>query len=91
MSLNIIRYLTFEISRTCLNAKMHAGKCPFSHPERYKFSQSKVEITDKTVLGFWRWCKRQGFRGIILWHMYNEPVMVIKGPNHTNMNLYYLT
>lgn len=75
--MNTIRYLTFEINRNCGNAGIHSGKCPISHPERYKFSRSSIELTDKIILGFWRWCKRKGFRGIILWHMYNEPVFML--------------
>lgn len=73
--MNTIRYLTFEINRHCGNAAAHEGRCPISHPERYKFSTSTVELPDTLILGFWRWTRRRGFRGIVLWHMYNEPVI----------------
>ena len=75
--MNTIRYLSFEVNNRCRNAKMHADKCPILHPERYKFSKSKVELSDEIVINFWRWCRTKGFRGIVLWHMYNEPVMIL--------------
>jgi len=74
---NIIRYLAFEINKDCENCKNHVGECPISHPDRYKYSTSEISISDSHILKFWRWCKGKGFRGIILWHMYNEPVLVI--------------
>ena len=75
--MNTIRYLTFEINRVCPNIKMHTDRCPIGHPERYKFSTSNIIISDSIILDFWRWCRTKGFRGIILWHMYNEPILVL--------------
>lgn len=77
MSFNIIRYLVFEINRECPNRDLHKGICPISHPDRYKFSTSNSIIRDSDIIGFWRWCRTKGFRGIILWHIYNEPVLEI--------------
>ena len=77
MSFNIIRYLAFEINKECKNWNLHKGKCPISHPDRYKYSTSNVPISDLCILEFWRWCRARGFRGIVMWHMYNEPVLVI--------------
>jgi len=74
---NIIRYLAIEINKDCKNKAMHVGKCPISHPDRYKYSTSDIRISDPHILMFWRWCRSQGFRGIVMWHMYNEPVLVI--------------
>lgn len=73
--MNTLRYLTFEINRTCRNSEVHSDKCPISHVERYKFSTSCTSINDPIIIGFWRWCRKKGFRGIVLWHMYNEPVL----------------
>lgn len=75
--MNIIRYLSFEINRECNNFLIHKGRCPISHPERYQFSTSSSVLEDSDILDFWRWCRGKGFRGIILWHMYNEPVLVL--------------
>jgi hypothetical protein len=76
-TLNIIRYLSFEINRECPNAFKHAGKCPIAHPERYAYSCSLLELTDEVILDLYAFCLRNGFRGIVMWHMYNEPVLVI--------------
>ncbi len=73
--MNIIRYLSFEINRDCNNSIIHKGKCPISHPERYKYSSSSLVLKDSDILGFWRRSRKIGFRGIVLWHMYNEPVI----------------
>ena len=77
MSFNIVRYLAFEINRTCPNYELHRGKCPISHPDRYKYSTSLNPITDGEIIQFWEWSRTKGFRGIILWHMYNEPVIFL--------------
>jgi hypothetical protein len=76
-SLNILRYLNFEVNRACDLWKEHQGKCPISHPWRYKFSTSTKPISDDLIVEFWRWCRRHDFRGIVMWHMYNEPTLVL--------------
>ena len=76
--MNTIRYLTFEINTACLNIALHKGKCPISHKERYKFSTSDKTLSEDIIMEFWRWARTKGFRGIILWHMYNEPVLVLE-------------
>src|SRR4030067_682296 len=76
--MNVIRYLTFEINQTCPNTALHMGKCPISHPERYKFSTSNKLLSKDIIMEFWRWSRYKGFRGIVLWHMYNEPVLVLE-------------
>lgn len=72
--LQILRYLTFEINHECPLEKVHP-KCPISHPERYKFGQREIEITDDTIYHFWLYCKSRGFRGVVLWHWLNEPTL----------------
>jgi hypothetical protein len=76
--MNIIRLLTFELNRTCNMIEEHRGKCPISHPDRYKYSPSTIPLLDEDVLRVWRWAKGKGFRGIILWHIYNEPTLVLE-------------
>lgn len=72
--MNILRYMSFEINRTCNLSVVHKDKCPISHPERYKFSHSKIPLSDEVILGFWRWAREtKGFRGFVMWHSYNEP------------------
>jgi hypothetical protein len=73
--LNIIRIIQFEVGRECPNYMVHKGRCPISHPDRYKFSTSNEVILDSDIIGFWRWVRERGFRGVIQWHNYNEPVL----------------
>ncbi len=75
--MNIIRYMSFEVNRDCPLAQVHAEKCPVGHPERNLFSLSKKPIDDMLIWDFWRWSKTKGFRGIILFHLYNEPALVM--------------
>lgn len=67
-----LRFLTFEIGSDCGLARLHE-KCPVSDPERYLFGQHERRIDDELVLGFWRRMRQLGFRGTVLWHLYNEP------------------
>jgi hypothetical protein len=75
MGLNILRYLSFEVGRTCVLSELHRGKCPISHPDRYKYSQSEIPLSSYNIMEVWQWARSKGFRGIVMWHMYNEPVL----------------
>lgn len=66
------RYLTFEIGHTCGLSQLHT-KCPVSDPERFAHGHQTEPISDDLVLMFWRWARARGFRGTVLWHLYNEP------------------
>lgn len=77
VSLNTTRYLTFEISTSCDMAHLHS-RCPIGHPERYLFGQKSRPLSDVDILRFWRWCRMErDFRGIVMWHSYNEPTLHI--------------
>lgn len=70
------QYLTFELNATCNMANEHP-RCPTSDPERFKFGKTERKLTDAIVLSFWRWAYyHHGFRGVVLWHLYNEPTLV---------------
>ena len=75
-SLNVLRYLTFETSRSCTLMKEHE-KCPIGHPERYRLGRTDKPLSDEWILRFWTWCKERDFRGIVLWHWYSEPTLVL--------------
>jgi hypothetical protein len=77
-SFNILRYLNFEINRSCNLYHEHEGKCPIAHPERYLFGRKEKALTDDIIVEFWRWCKSKDFRGLVMWHNYNEPTLVLK-------------
>ncbi len=74
--MKILRYLSFEINRTCSLAAEHP-KCPISNPNRYKFSASKIPINDSLIYFFWRYAKSKGFRGMVMFHYLNEPTEVL--------------
>jgi hypothetical protein len=75
--LNILRYLSFEINNDCNMRHLHT-KCPINSPERYKFGSQDRPIDDGTIIDFWKWCRFiKEFRGIVFFHMYNEPTLVI--------------
>ncbi|MFH1009229.1 MAG: hypothetical protein V1800_17270, partial [Candidatus Latescibacterota bacterium] len=76
--MNIARYLSFEINRTCDMGIQHAKFCPNQHPERYRYSLSKIPLNDDLIFEFWDWCvTAHHFRGIVTWSGYNEPTLVL--------------
>ena len=76
-SLNTTRYLTFEISTTCDMAHLHS-RCPIGHPERYLYGNRTYTLSDNMIFDFWAWARySRNFRGIIMWHSYNEPTLSI--------------
>ena len=70
--LSTLRYLTFEVNKTCNLASVHR-RCPVSDPERFMFGETDYVLTDSLILAFWQFCVKEGFRGVVLWHLYNEP------------------
>ena len=82
MSLNVMRYMTFEISKDCDFAVAHA-KCPAGHPDRFKFGRKVRPLDDETVLEFWKWARfKHNFRGIIQFSGYSEPTLQITRVYH---------
>lgn len=71
-----VQYLTFEINNTCNLTELHP-KCPINDSERYSFGDVSQSLKDSSIVEFWLWCRSKGFNGIILWHLYNEPTLVI--------------
>lgn len=75
LRMNVVRYLSFETGRRCPRAAEHP-KCPIHHPERYRFSRNAQPLSEETIYSFWRWCRfERDFRGIVMWHLYNEPTL----------------
>lgn len=70
------QYLTFEINPTCNLAAVHP-KCPINDPDRYGYGETTHVLSDDLIITFWLWLRGQGFDGIILWHLYNEPTLAI--------------
>ena len=77
-SLNVVRFLSFELGPDCDMGYIHRTKCPNQHPERYKFGNTDNELTDEIIVEFWKWCRfSKEFRGIIHWNYYNEPTLYL--------------
>lgn len=75
--LSALRYLTFEVNADCNMAHVHP-KCPVSDPERYMFGDTSRTLSDDDIVEFYNWAYQfQGFRGSVLWHLYNEPTLVL--------------
>ena len=77
ISLNVVRYLSFEVTKLCNMTAAHP-LCPINDPERYRFGDSSEPLSDELIVQFWRWARfTMDFRGIILWHGYSEPTLVL--------------
>lgn len=72
--LSRFRYLTFEVNSECRLAQIHP-RCPVSDPDRYLYGPTDRVLDDDSIVSFWRWTRVQGFNGVILWHLYNEPAL----------------
>ena len=64
-----LQLLSFEIGRTCNLAADHPW-CPVNFMAR-----PEGEISDVDILVFAGACQTHGFRGLIAWHYYNEPML----------------
>lgn len=69
------QFLNFEITSACDMANVHR-KCPNTHPERYANVDTSQELTDEAILSVAKQAYREhGFRGLVGWHYYNEPLL----------------
>lgn len=69
------QFLVFEISNACNLAGLHSPACPASHPERWLNLQPRPAITDELILRCCEEAYAMGFRGLIAWHYYCEPML----------------
>lgn len=70
-----VQSLNFEISRDCNLREAHAAKCPIVLPDRYGALDTTRPITDELILHCIACAYAAGFRGLIGWHFYNEPMV----------------
>lgn len=68
-----LTYLSFEITNVCPMAKLHF-KCPTNAADRFDSSPIKEPITDDDIVNFSKYAISKGFKGLINWHYYNEPL-----------------
>lgn len=68
------QFLIFEANRDCNLGKVH-GKCPNQHPDRCKHCDLTKLMTDEQIIDAAEAAYAQGFRGMIGFHYYNEPLV----------------
>ena len=68
------QFLIFEICREC-NFGLRHPKCPNSNPARCKHCDCSAPMTDDQIIATAKEAYGLGFRGLIGWHYYNEPLM----------------
>jgi len=71
-----VQSLVFEISPHCNLCKEHAARCPIALPDRYGNLDTSRPLSDEKILEVCRLAYGElGFRGVIGWHYYNEPLL----------------
>ena len=72
--MNLTQFLIFEICAECHRGHEHAW-CPNRHPERFACSAGRRPVTDDQIMAIVAEAYgRHGFRGLVGWHYYNEPL-----------------
>lgn len=70
-----LQLLSFEVCRECTLAKRHTW-CPTNAPSR--FPQAHDEgAGESDILRFAEACHTRGFRGLVCYHYYNEPMLAL--------------
>ena len=66
--------LSIEITTACNLGKAHV-KCPNQSPKRYRYVNTMRPLTDDAIVSLvCRMYRDFGFRGIVAWHYYCEPL-----------------
>jgi len=65
--------LSLEVTSYC-NRGMEHRACPNLHPDRWANSASNVRTTDDQLVGIAAAMYSGGFRGVVAYHFYNEPL-----------------
>lgn len=70
------QFLLFEITDRCNLAESHAELCPIGKPELYANVDTARRLTDDKIVDCVRIAyKQMGFRGLVGWHGYCEPML----------------
>jgi hypothetical protein len=68
-----VKYLSFEINDICNLTDQHP-QCP-RNSKRFENSESEQPITVDDIVKFYRYCAdTHGFKGLVNFHYYNEPL-----------------
>ena len=72
--MNLTQFLIFEICEECHRGHEHTW-CPNRHAARWAHSCGRRPVTDEQIVAIVRDAYgRHGFRGLVGWHYYNEPL-----------------
>ena len=69
------QYLIFEIVNTCNLANEHRNFCPAAQSRRYSHVATTRPLDDAEIIACSRQAVELGFRGLIGWHYYCEPML----------------
>lgn len=71
----LTQFLILELGTACNLAKVHTA-CPNRSPERYSHLDTSNELSDEKIVDTARRMYREfGFRGLVGWHFYQEPLL----------------
>jgi hypothetical protein len=77
--MNELKYLQaidFEINLGCPLAGLHSGICPITDPDRWKkLDRTHVMANADIIASVDEAYNQLGFRGWILWHYFNDPIL----------------
>lgn len=72
--MHLTQILTFELSQECNLGEKHT-RCPNRHPDRYSHLPRPARLDDDAIFYVaLEMHRRYGFRGLVAWHYYNEPL-----------------
>ena len=73
--LELTQFLIFEVPGECNLGEKHPW-CPHAHPARFANSTGRRPLTDDQIAAMARAAYTDlGFRGLVGWHYYNEPLL----------------
>lgn len=74
MNFSDLRYLSFEVAPAC-NLQVAHAFCPVNDPLRYPLHEGRVPCPDATVASFAKKVHDRGFKGLVGFHYYCDPLM----------------
>ena len=75
--LSNLQLLSFEIGRTCNLAALHPW-CPVNDSSRHSVNGCnglQMPLNDAEIIYFAKFAQLRGFKGLVAWHYYNEPMI----------------
>lgn len=74
--MRLTQFLIFELGTKCNLGELHKDRCPNRSPERWKDLDASHDLDDDMIVSTaTRMYQQFGFRGMVGWHYYNEPLL----------------